>query len=783
VLVGRDEVIAQAAAALRSGRSVLLCGERGSGRTAVASEVGRQLGRPVRRGSGLRLVDEPLLALSTALRVDCGGGTDAAAVSRMVADGLLLIDDLQWCDAATHELVAQVSVGDGVLATCCDDVPATDALRNRLGAAGWLLLELAPLDDDIAADLSADPQLRRLAGGNPGLLAHLVAGGAAAPGIRRLLGDAVARLSAEERRAVALVALAERPVPRDALSDAADALLARAVLREDGAGLRLRTPLLGDVVLAGEPAEVMSDLHRAVAGMLAGDPLAKAQHLAAAGDATGAVEAARAGLAATNEPLARRSLLELLVTATSPPQPQDLVALVLAEVACGQWTQALAHAAALEPDSDPRLAAAAARAARAVGDLARAADYASRIGSSAHPAAARVRLTRGELVGQVEGDSAEATLVRAVDALSAGQPAVGDLRAAVERAAAEGDWDVECAAWGGLAVAAALTGDRGLLAQTGTAARERCALAPSTAWRTFGAALDQSVRLHMEGAGAEALSAMQALLDSGAGPAWFTGQVGLALADLGRGSDAVQLIGALGEPTSALDGALQRWAAAECELTAARPRRALRLLSELPTPTPLRAASELSIAWANWWVRGPVAAPSSERGPAPVRAEHLGLLARAGGAHAEAAAAFEQAAGGWTGLSDRAQLRCRWAEADALLAAGDEAAGVSALREVESRAADRGQLPMQALARESLRRAGVRLRRAAAVATSTDSGLSTREYEVMALVKQGLTSAQVAAKLGVATSTVETQVTSAIRKLGAANRRQAALLLDTAGVR
>jgi DNA-binding NarL/FixJ family response regulator len=54
--------------------------------------------------------------------------------------------------------------------------------------------------------------------------------------------------------------------------------------------------------------------------------------------------------------------------------------------------------------------------------------------------------------------------------------------------------------------------------------------------------------------------------------------------------------------------------------------------------------------------------------------------------------------------------------------------------------------------------------------------LSGREREVLALVGRGLTSRQAAGRLGIAAGTVDTEVRSAMDKLNATTRRQAALL-------
>jgi len=74
--------------------------------------------------------------------------------------------------------------------------------------------------------------------------------------------------------------------------------------------------------------------------------------------------------------------------------------------------------------------------------------------------------------------------------------------------------------------------------------------------------------------------------------------------------------------------------------------------------------------------------------------------------------------------------------------------------------------------RRSLRRAGV----ARAAPRTRRPGLSLREQEVMQLVAAGLTSRDIAGRLGVSSSTVESTVKSAMVKLGARTRAQAAAL-------
>lgn len=55
--------------------------------------------------------------------------------------------------------------------------------------------------------------------------------------------------------------------------------------------------------------------------------------------------------------------------------------------------------------------------------------------------------------------------------------------------------------------------------------------------------------------------------------------------------------------------------------------------------------------------------------------------------------------------------------------------------------------------------------------------LSAREEEVTALATAGHTDAEIAARLGIAHRTVQTQIASARRKLGASNRAQLVAML------
>ena len=81
----------------------------------------------------------------------------------------------------------------------------------------------------------------------------------------------------------------------------------------------------------------------------------------------------------------------------------------------------------------------------------------------------------------------------------------------------------------------------------------------------------------------------------------------------------------------------------------------------------------------------------------------------------------------------------------------------------------------------SLRRQGRRsqyvessLASATAPAVRTEELLSRREFEILAIIAEGATNAEIAAQLCIAQTTVQTHVKYILRKLGTRNRTQAA---------
>ncbi|MEV4100706.1 AAA family ATPase [Nonomuraea sp. NPDC049649] len=113
------------------------------------------------------------------------------------------------------------------------------------------------------------------------------------------------------------------------------------------------------------------------------------------------------------------------------------------------------------------------------------------------------------------------------------------------------------------------------------------------------------------------------------------------------------------------------------------------------------------------------------------------------------------------------EARARWRLAEAHLAAGDRDAAHTAWARADTIATR--------LRAEPLRRALTELaRRARLTSGTTDGPLTAREREVLALVAEGHTNKEIAARLYIAQKTVSVHVSNILAKLGVSTRTQAA---------
>jgi len=157
-------------------------------------------------------------------------------------------------------------------------------------------------------------------------------------------------------------------------------------------------------------------------------------------------------------------------------------------------------------------------------------------------------------------------------------------------------------------------------------------------------------------------------------------------------------------------------------------------------------------------------------------APELRALSRlAGGDPASAEPLFIEAAGLWDRCFIQAAIRSLWGAGQAALLDGNLDRARDLLVQAERRAERAGLKPLLSRIRGSLREAGVLRSSPRAAANGL---LTTREREVLELVGAGLRTREIAMRLGLASSTVDSHVKSAMRKLGTRTRAQAALAVS-----
>jgi DNA-binding NarL/FixJ family response regulator len=134
---------------------------------------------------------------------------------------------------------------------------------------------------------------------------------------------------------------------------------------------------------------------------------------------------------------------------------------------------------------------------------------------------------------------------------------------------------------------------------------------------------------------------------------------------------------------------------------------------------------------------------------------------------------WRAAAGAWHALG------CPYEQAQTL-ALGDEEACLQALGLLDDLGA---RLAALRLRRQLRRRGNLRVPRGPTRATAANpAGLTGRQVEVLGLLAEGLTDAEIAARLSLSAKTVEHHVSALLAKLGVRSRRQAAAAARRLGV-
>lgn len=829
MLIGRRLELDVLAAALEQERPVVLYGESGIGKTALLRGAVAASGREAFEGGGLSTLSwMPYLPLARALGVPSLPGGDPAFVAdeveRAVGDGVLVVDDLQWCDGATRALVPLLTGRVALLAAVRRGDPGVEAALKVAAEAGAEVLDVEPLDSDAAAELVRrsrpdlqEPLVQRVverSGCNPLLLQELSADGEPSGSLRLALAARLRPVSAEGRHVLGLLALAGRPLAPRLLGPPAGELVEAGIAVVTDDAVAVRHALLAESAVADLDDADRRRLSAELARLLP-DPGEAARHHAAAGERQEAHGKALQAAAMAGTPGERAAHLRLAAASATGPDA-DLLRLEAAEAVLdarhgGDIAELLDAMTTTDPELRGRAAVLRSWERFLAGDpagmRAAVAEGLGFVAGSGSPSEVRLRVAEARIGVSVD-DFTPAALdlarsacrmahdtgvdVAWAESVLAGARYLGGhhdwaqhLEVAIGAGRRDGDLDAELTAAQNLVTFHEADGSQDEATRVASAMVERARELRLTGWeRQFRQQL-QNLDFHA-GRYAEVIDAGYA----------FAGEaidlrsrerseqaLLVALVDVGRFDEAAARL-EWGLETASPDKQGRwwfEWGQAELELWSGRAAEAVttaeRALAWPGLEPALASFPHLSRAWACTVLAEPL--------PGPLPPLSLAMLAgaskedeallRLGAGDAEGAAqAFEEAAEAWRPYHRRGELRARYGVGEARRRAGDVSGARQALLEAESRAHELGFVPLLAWIRRSLRLAGVA--RAAPRAKSDEHGLTARERQILVLVSDGLGNAEIARRLGVSRSTVAAQLGSASAKLGASGRAQAAAL-------
>lgn len=258
----------------------------------------------------------------------------------------------------------------------------------------------------------------------------------------------------------------------------------------------------------------------------------------------------------------------------------------------------------------------------------------------------------------------------------------------------------------------------------------------------------------------------------------------IALTDHGRYDDAGRVLAeAAARQWTDHDQQSMAWAAAELALARHEVDGLSRAVAEAlagPVGRPAHAACAVldarrRVLTGERPAQRPIVVPAAAWAGLPI--EWDALAARLAGDLAGAFDLFGRAAAAHDVYFRRAGLRCRLDQVEVALATGDQASAADLAAEVIRTADTAGLGPVGNRARGLLRRAGGKVRApvpSAATAVDGRLALTARQLEVVTLVGDGLSSREIAARLGISPATVDSHLRSAMRRLGVSSRTAAA---------
>jgi DNA-binding CsgD family transcriptional regulator len=820
-LVGRADETAALRTAIDAGEPVVVVGEGGIGKTSLLEAAVAGLRRPVHFGGGLAVLQWcAYFPLRRAFGAPPAAG-DAVAVAEAYAyrvrDGVLVLDDLQFADAETLDALAFLAVRVPFVGALRPDDAGAAPAREVLERLGARFLRLAPLAPDAAATLLASrrPDLdeasragvMRCAGGNPLLLEELDPDGAPSDALERTLLARLQRLPPQDFDAAARLAILGRAAePGQIAAGSAARLVASGIARDEDGRVGIRHGRLAEAIAGLLSPAQLRQAHLACATAVP-DAGEAARHHAAAGDLRRA--AALALQAADDAESVGERVRHLAVAAacTDGPEGVDLRLQAAAGlIGIGRYADAVELAKGIG-DAPPLARAEAAlwlaeahwfagERAAAEAELARGMELAAGTGGEIEvrlcierarmqtswyetdTAAAREAWTLAERVG-VDTLRARLVLGRALYH-AADESCLGHLEACRAQARAEGDVQHECdaAAWLAIALRAfRRSADAYDLAREMRAIAHEAGLGRVEATFAFLAA---HLELFHAGDLVGGLRAYEELaFDQRLAPEFreeARGELAIARADVGDAPAARAVLARAFDEGPTPGGAqFLHYARSEVEWLSGRQRRAIEAAAQCEGIMGLHAA--VPAAWAAIELGIEPPAPGWRVAPYPAlegMVRELGALERlAAGDHVRACQAFTDAAAAYDETHRRGALRCRWAAGEAARRAGDRDRAAALLEHARADAEAEGHVALAGRIRQSLRRAGGAAGRGDRVRAA---GLTGQEDEILRLVGDGLSTAQAAGYLGVRPSTVDTLVRSAMLKLGAQTRRQAAAL-------
>jgi DNA-binding CsgD family transcriptional regulator len=814
-LVGRADLVARLRERLTEpAAAILLIGEAGVGKSALVDQL---LSDAPRGGAYSSLSWLTYLPLQRAVpHAEVGIWTgDAEHVAHEVLRALegrtLVMEDVQWADAGSRAVLAQLARRTPMVATLRRGDPVAPTVASELEAAGFTPIDVEPLAPSAASELvlrlnpalagGRAAQVVAVSGGNP-LIIEELSRADGADTLRLALGRRIEPLTDPARQGMLLLAAAARPLDSDVVPGAAELRAVGLVLDVGEQQVMARHGLIADAIMAEATPAARTEAHLLLAGMVSADG-ERARHLWEVGERAAAYSAATAAAQTAGSPDERSLHLELAAACVPDPERDDLLV-----QAAHEANQALDGARALQllagvsPASSVRADVVVERgvALFEVGDV-EGWEQSVRDGLATEGTPAQrsyFRVEEAAVAYFVEGNpakAAELAEVTAHEAADAGLPRAGALRMqgsaqyllgdprwpetlgeALAAARDEGDVPGIFSCLNNLVTAHESGGDP-------REALRRCTQAVAEAderrlgrWARHMQTRRLSLALH---AGEHALvqelaTALLAQPLADRSREEVVCALALSHVDLGRAEEALELAD-LHLATSGLRPSDYHVVRAQAFLSTGRARAALSeqepFLAADPVQSMVTAMAPI-FAWAAYFAGRPTPSPVAElldwgmlAGVAP---ELDGIELMRAGRPDEAAERFREAADRYSGYTTRAAVRCRWAHADALMQTSQRTQGEAALAEVEVAAQEEGLVSVLRLVARS--RGG----RAPAARASL---LTEAEQRVLALVGEGFSDADIAARLGLSRRTVQSQVASAQRKLGAANRRHAARLL------